>query len=496
MYNWFPRFTGSPPLDTWATIDSSGLAGTATWSFTATPLANLSVTGTDATIDGTGVLPATFGIDLSSALTTWSFSTAGNLDVVTAGVADLAGDVTWSFTATPLADLDVIVYLGSSATWSFTTTPSANLQVLTPGVVDLVGTATWSFTATPLANLTAQDPGTVTLEGLALLSFTTTPVARLSAISQISATAALFDIKRQGRVWLEYDSNFYLLHTTKDVSFSQTFRQTSSTKRTLHSLNSLFDGSVINKANPADFRFEILLINDDGSPIHQHLPLDLLLQYNGNTLNTFNLYFVYLEDSREVYYKIENCVFTGGTFNISRVGILSVALTGQGSKLTRTSDVFTGTDSGYALNPDIAVSKEILVTVDSDVLTNIIGVNLEVSNEIEWLENNTLQKSLAVTNTSNTTFPESFVLTGRKLAGSVQQYVTSVSTSNSNLQTWKEDTTVRIQAGNSTSNICLDVYMAGACSFTNRLDMRDVFTQNYDFRLMTSPVDLKNYFNY
>jgi len=305
-----------------------------------------------------------------------------------------------------------------------------------------------------------------------------------------------FEFKRQGRLWLEYNSSYYLLHTTREVSFSQTFKQNSPAFRTLHSLNTLFEGSVINEANPADFSFELYLINDDGSPIHQHLPLDLLLAYNGNTLNTFNLYFVYSDYSPEIYYKIENCVFTAGTFNIPRSGILSVALNGQGTKLTRTLGAFPGTDAAYIVNPDIAISTEILVTVGADVLTNILGVSLEVSNNIEWTASNTLQKSLAVTNASNSTFPQAFTLTGRSLAGSIQQYVTDASPSYNNLQTWRENTTVRIRAGSSVSSICLDINMANACSFTNRLAVGEVFSQNYDFRLMTSPSDLRNYFNY
>jgi len=305
-----------------------------------------------------------------------------------------------------------------------------------------------------------------------------------------------FELRREGKVWLEYASTYYLLHTTREINFSQTFQQKSPVFRTLHSLNTLFDGSVINEANPADFSFELYLINNDSSPIHQHLPLDLLLGYNGNTLNTFNLYFVYSDYSPEIYYKVENCVFTNGTFNIPTRGLLSVSLSGQGTKLTRTSGTFPGTDGGYNSNATVATSREVLVTVGADVLTNIYRVSLEVSNEINWTENNTLQKSLAVTDASNTTFPEKFTLTGRKVSGSIEQYITDISTSFNNLQTWLENTTVRIRAGDSASNICLDVNMADACSFTNRATFGEVFTQSYDYRLMTSPPDLRDYFNY
>lgn len=304
-----------------------------------------------------------------------------------------------------------------------------------------------------------------------------------------------FEFRRQGRVWLEYLGSYYLLHTTREVTFSQTFKQNSPTTRTLHSLNNLFDGSVINEANPADFSFELYLINDDGSPIHQHLPLDLLLGYNGNLLNSFNLYFVFSDYSPEVYYKVENCVFTNGTFNIPRVGIMSVTLQGQGSKLTRTVGAFLGIDSGYSQNPEITVSEDILVTVGAEVLTNILGVSLEVSNEISWTANNTLQKSLAVTNAANSIFPDKYTIQNRKLSGSIQQYIGNSNSSQNNLQTWQENITVRIQAGNIPA-LLLDINLVDGCSFTNRLNMGELFTQNYDFRLITNPADLLTYFTY
>lgn len=308
-----------------------------------------------------------------------------------------------------------------------------------------------------------------------------------------------FEFGREGLVWLEdttvSPSVYYRLHTTREVTFTQTFRQSSIPQRTLHSPKNLFQESSITKANPANFSFSIFVVDETST--HQHKPLDFLLNYSGNTLNTFNLYFVYLDYSPEVYYKIEKCVFTQGSFNIPRKGIMQVDLSGTGSKLTRTEGTFPGTDSNFDSDPSIAVSRDIKITVGSDVLDNILGVSLEVQNSISWTENNTVQKSLAVTSASNTTFPENFVLNQRTLAGSVSQYINSdVNSSNENLQTWQEDTTVRIQAGLSASNYQLDLNMPNACSFTNRTTFGSLFTQNYDYRLMANPSDLSTYFTY
>ena len=175
---------------------------------------------------------------------------------------------------------------------------------------------------------------------------------------------------------------------------------------------------------------------------------------------------------------------------------MKVNLSGEGSKLSRIEGSFPGTDSNYDSTPSYAMSRQFEVTVGSDSLDNILGASLEVQNDISWTPNNTVQKSIAVTNAVNTTFPENFVLTGRSLGGSIQQYVSKTdSASTSNLQTWDQNTTVRIQAGLSASNYQLDVNMSNACSFTNRANFGELFTQNYDYRLMKS-ADLNTYFTY
>lgn len=281
----------------------------------------------------------------------------------------------------------------------------------------------------------------------------------------------------------------------KDVTFSQTFAQEGIAKRTLHSPNNLFEGSLIQKANPADFSFTLYMLDETST--HQHLPLDLLLDYSGNTLKQFNLYFVYENNSTPVYYKIENAVFTGGTFNIPRAGIMTVALSGQGTKLERTEASWSNTDGNYDSTPAFAVSKEFIVSIAGNTLDNIQGASLELQNEINWTRNETVHSTKSVTNASNTVFPTSFTLEARVLGGSIGQYIDSTNAQSvNNLLTWQENTSVRIQAGLSASNIQLDVNMPNACSFTNRARFSDIFSQNYDFRLMTNPTDLNTYFTY
>lgn len=306
-----------------------------------------------------------------------------------------------------------------------------------------------------------------------------------------------FNVLRDGRVWMEYLNTFYLLHTNKEVSFSQTFRQQDITVRNLHNNSDFFENSSIVEANPADFSFSIYLIENDSTPLHQHKPLDLLTEYStDNNLNTFNLYFVYSDYSPEIYYKIEKCVFTGGSFNIPRNGIMTVGLSGQGTKLTRNTGSVPGLvqSPNYTSSPNYAISKEFDIwATGTDVaqfkLDNILGASLELQNNISWTANKTLQKSLQVTNASNTIYPENFTLADRSLAGSIRQYVSdSQSLSKNNIQTWAENTSVIIKAGLGGSfGYQLEVDLDNRASFTNRVAFGDLFTQSYDFRCMSNP---------
>lgn len=306
-----------------------------------------------------------------------------------------------------------------------------------------------------------------------------------------------FEFLREGRVWMEYSGNYYLLHTTKDVTFSQTFKQEDITVRSLHNNSNFFEDSSIVEANPADFSFSIYLISNDSTPLHQHKPLDLLTEYSSdNNLDTFNLYFVYSDYSPEVYYKIEKCVFTAGSFNIPRNGIMTVGLSGQGTKLTRNTGTVAGLaqSSDYRASPNYAISKQFDIwatgsELPQNKLDNILGASLELQNNISWTANKTLQDSLQVTNETNTIYPNNFTLEDRSLAGSIRQYVSESETlSKDNVQTWTESNSVIIKAGlGGADGYQLEVDLDGRASFTNRVAFGEVFTQNYDFRLMSNP---------
>ena len=83
-------------------------------------------------------------------------------------------------------------------------------------------------------------------------------------------------------------------------------------------------------------------------------------------------------------------------------------------------------------------------------------------------------------------YPSQFTLQERKLSGSVSQYVTS--DFKSDLQQWETGVTVDIRAGTtSTKGFQFDLEN---CTFTNRLEVGEAFSQIYDWKSNENPANL------
>ena len=300
-----------------------------------------------------------------------------------------------------------------------------------------------------------------------------------------------FEFLKDSKVWLVYSGTTYRLHITS-ISFNQAFKQDIYRTKTLHdsfgtyNTGTLLEGSSINTANPANFSFTIPMVDENSA--HQHKPIELLLDHNGSDvgINTFTLY-IDPNSSLEHLYKIEDCAIVSGSFSIPRTGLMTVSIEGQGSKVSRVPiSSVTLVDNSYTstFSTTFGIARTVDVSINSSTLDNVIGINMEVQNNIEWTKNTTLHDSLSVTNASNSMFPSTFVLKDRVVSGNINQYISSVTQSNTNLQTWKESIPVHIRAGLSSSNYQLKAELT-PCSFTNRIRAEGVFAQAYDFRLLS-----------
>ena len=297
---------------------------------------------------------------------------------------------------------------------------------------------------------------------------------------------AIYNFKQNTKFYLVYADLQYTLDVYKDASFSQTFTEESINKRTIHNQSLLFDGAVITKAAAANFSFTIPLLDEDDLKIVFNLLTGYDSSYN---INYFDLY---AQTDKDVY-KLEKCVIESGQFNIKMQSPISLAISGSASKLSRigTSGFYTipGTVQTRSIARTYIPLKYLKVTIGGNELDYITAVSLSLQNKITWRPPETLQASLAVTSAANTIYPLNFDLDNRIFTGAIEQYVTDAS--NTNLQTWAIGSAITIQAGAKPTYYTLDVNIPSAV-YTNRVESGDLFTQTFDFRMLSNPTALSS----
>lgn len=302
---------------------------------------------------------------------------------------------------------------------------------------------------------------------------------------------------RDTDVYVTYNGNNYKLHAS-GVEYSQAFQQDSYSTKTLDKPYNLVESAVIRKANPANFSITMPMV--DESSVYQHILLQLLLKNTDSVLDTFTLHIdpstSEMSDTFRKMYMLSTCVITGASFTIANNAIMQVTITGQAAQLSRVNYSAFNIGSYTTFdNLTYAVAKNINITVDGNLLENVFGVALEVQNDIGWTKNETLQNSLDIAGHTQTVYPSSFTLGSRTVAGSISQYVGGALQSYTNIQSWKENIAIRIQAGLAANNLQLDAQLT-PCSFTNRLKPSEIYSQAYDYRMMGHPSNLNTLFTY
>ena len=299
-----------------------------------------------------------------------------------------------------------------------------------------------------------------------------------------------FNFLRESQLHIHYGSNRYNVKITPNLSFSQTFAEDAYEVKTLHDQTKMFQGTSITKANPANFSFEVHLTKEKD----ENIVLDLLTDYDTSSgeqlLKSFDMYIV----SNNQTLKIEGCVITQGEFRFDKGSPLILAVSGSGKKLERVGDESFSLPGNLVSSSTTRTPTKPLLDVEvggSDV-SNLVAATLQVQNNINWTPYETLQDSLSVTNASNAMYPSSYSLNDRVVSGNITQFFTS--TNQSEFQTFNTNTSVAVKTIVDGSTF-LNANLSG-CMFTKRSNPAEVFTQTFDFRLVTSPSDLGTIITY
>lgn len=303
-----------------------------------------------------------------------------------------------------------------------------------------------------------------------------------------------YNFLRESSVHIVHGGSRYQLKTTPNVTVSQTFSEEAYEVKTLHDQSKMFKGAKVTTANPADFTFEVHLTSEKDESIVLNLLTDYDTSQTDKVLKTFDMYLV----SSKTTFKMEGCIMTEGNFELGLGSVVTLAVSGQGQKLSRVGDQnFSLPGSLVAASSTRTPHLAILdVELDGTDVANLISSTLSVQNNIEWTPYEDVHSSLNVTNATNTMYPKKHTISERIVSGSISQYLTDNSDTVAELLTWEESgTNVRVKSLKPDGSVLLDANL-DSCLFTNRLDTGDVLTASYDFRLVSNPSDLGNIISY
>lgn len=291
-----------------------------------------------------------------------------------------------------------------------------------------------------------------------------------------------YNFKKDAKIYIVTDNKQYNIDVS-EINFNQTLMEHSYSNKTIQDQN-MFEQSIINKANPANFDLAFYALREADFRIL----FDKALDYS-----SFDLYVVTQSDM----FRIEGCVITNADFSVERMNPLNLKITGEGIILTilPIATVIPGvvqTRSGthtYNRVSDLEVSLgNTNGTFNLSEYTS--SFSLELQNEVKWTPYTTINSAIS----STTMYPTSYTISKRILAGSITQYLTD--TNNTNLLQWHTNSTLDIKIGQDTGTFYGFVFTLGKCSFTNRVGSNNIFTQSYDWRLLENPGNLSSIISY
>ena len=299
-----------------------------------------------------------------------------------------------------------------------------------------------------------------------------------------------YNLLRESSVHIVHNGSRYLLKTTPEVSFSQTFAEDAYEVKTLHDQTKMFQGTSVTKANPANFSFAVHLTQEKDESIVKSLLTDYDTSNGEQLLKSFDLYIV----TGESTLKLEGCVITQGEFNLAKGSPLILSVSGPAKQLSRVGD------ASYSLPGSLVSASStrtptlslLDVEVDSTDVPNLATATLQVQNNINWTPFETLQNSLSVTSASNAMYPTTYTLGDRVVSGNITQYLTS--NNSSTFQSFDTSANVAIKTVVNNSTF-LNANLTG-CMFTKRSNIAEAYTQTIDYRLVNSPANLGTIITY
>ena len=314
-----------------------------------------------------------------------------------------------------------------------------------------------------------------------------------------------FSFKKQTNCYLVTEDDQQTLRVERflaiEVSFSQTFTEKSYTRKGILNTD-YFEGSVINKANPANFEISFYLGKFNSSPnflsdlwskaISPDPDFTTVNPNQSKVIGTFDL----LIETEQDTFSLEDCVITNWVFGIERLQPLSITVSGEAKKLQRVggkdyvSDLISNNNNyrnsagsyNAVLDP---ISKDYLIPRALDLILNsqnisscVTSVSLELQNDIKWTPYTNITDAISASNASTSMYPQGFTYDKKILSGTIIRYI---SDDNPDMLDWDSSATLTTLNIKDESDTPISI-SALPITFTNRITPDQIFIESYDWR--------------
>jgi hypothetical protein len=286
--------------------------------------------------------------------------------------------------------------------------------------------------------------------------------------------------KKDAKVYVVYGGSQYRLDVS-EITFGQTFTEHSYSNKSIQVQN-MFEQSVINKANPANFSLTF--------PVIREVDLEVLFN-RALDYQSFDLYV----ETLDAVFGITGCVIFNTSFVLEKSRALQLTVSGEGVKVS-----YLGV-YGVAVIPGTPVARTgtrtynklsyINLVLNGSVLTEPLNsISLELNNDISWTPYTTATHALDAINAGTSMYPQLYTMSKRQLGGTFSMYEIDA-------PTWGVNNTLLLEVGQKDGSTLYGFKLdLSNVSFQRNVETGDIFKQRYSWRLTENPAALADIITY
>lgn len=239
----------------------------------------------------------------------------------------------------------------------------------------------------------------------------------------------------------------------------------------------MFEQSLINKANPANFELTFPAIREADLRILFNRALDYKI---------FDLYII----AGSNLFKISDCVVTNTAFIIQRDRPLAMTVSGEATKLSLETEIPGTLQPRTGTRTYNKVQYLNVILGRAGPKDSITVINISLDTEIQWIPYTGVSDAIKALEEDSLMFPSEFVVRKRNLFGSFALHELAD-------DSFQENDTLFIEAGQQVGNTLYGFrFDIANVSHTNQLNTGAIFSQQYSWRMTQNPASLAEVISY